>query len=357
MMDGEMRETQPWSNKIYQNLSSKIGIMFSKRDLSDVLAGVYGVAQGRPHAWLRVSGPDAAAFLQGQCTQDLRGVGDRQTVWALWLNTKGRVQGESLVLHEAGGAGDGSDAEGVWWIWSPHTSGETLRARLEDFIIADDVVVEQVGAGGAWTQWTLAGEAAEAWLCGALGAEPPAAGAWAALAGGYVFAGRRGQARVWEWLAPAGVAFSAPGLAELRAEDLARARIAAGVPAIPAEFGPNDLPQEAGLEAVAISFNKGCYLGQEVMARLHAMGQVRRRLLRVAGEGAAPAAGAGLLRAADPKRVGELRAAVDDGRGGWIGLAMVNLLGLDASQPLSLVSEAGGADESRAAVLIDEVAS
>jgi folate-binding Fe-S cluster repair protein YgfZ len=93
------------------------------------------------------------------------------------------------------------------------------------------------------------------------------------------------------------------------------------------------------LETVAVSFTKGCYLGQEVMARLHAMGQVRRRLVRVAGDGPAPSAGASLRHAADDKRAGELRAAVDDGRGGWIGLAMVNLLGLDPARALKLGPE------------------
>lgn len=322
-----MRETQPWSNKIYQNLSLAIGIMFSKRDLLEVFVGVFGVLSARPHAWLRVSGPDAAAFLQGQCTQDLRGLKDGQLAWTLWLSIKGKVLGESLVLREVGDGG-GADAEVVWWIWSPHTDAETLRARLEEFIIADDVTVENAGAGGGWTQRTLAGEVAEAWLQAALGAEPPAAGAWARLDGGYVFAGRRGVPRVWEWLAPTTAGLGVPDLSELRPEALTRARIAAGVPAIPTEFGPSDLPQEAGLEEMAVSFNKGCYLGQEVMARLHAMGQVRRRLLRVAGDGVAPAAGEILTHAAEGKRAGELRAAVDDGRGGWIGLAMINLLGL-----------------------------
>jgi folate-binding protein YgfZ len=150
--------------------------------------------------------------------------------------------------------------------------------------------------------------------------------------------------RVWDWLRPPGgesaaADWAAAGLGELSEDALNRARLATGVPAIPAEFGPADLPQEAGLETVAISFNKGCYLGQEVMARLHSMGQVRRRLVRVSGTGAAPAAGAGLLAGGDGKRIGEIRAAVDDGRGGWLGLAMVNLLGLDATKGPVLEAE------------------
>lgn len=305
--------------------------MLYKNNLKFIFETVSGVLAGVPMAWLRVSGPDAAEFLQGQCTQELRGLVPGRTVWALWLTIKGRVIGESLVLR----------GEDGWWLWSAHTAGEALRARLEEFIIADDVTVEDVGCDG-WEQVTLAGDAGEVWLRMALGGvEPPVEGRCLPLEGGWVFSGRRGQPRTWDWLRPVG---NGPAVeaecAKLRAEELVRARIAAGEPAIPGEFGPGDLPQEAGLEAVAISFTKGCYLGQEVMARLHAMGRVRRRLVRVAGEGPAPAAGATVHHKADDKQAGELRAAVDDGRGGWIGLAMVNLLGLDPAKPLRLGANA-----------------
>lgn len=294
-----------------------------------------GVRKATPEAWLRVSGPDTATFLQGQCTQELRGLKPGQTVWALWLGIKGRVQAESLVLR---GEGD------VWWLWSAHSAGAALAARLEEFIIADDVVVENLGVdGAAWEQVTLAGAAAQAWLVERLGGGSlPVAGEWTALESGFLFPGRRGRESAWEWLRPVGGEPLPAELGELREEDLVRGRIAAGVPAIPGEFGPQDLPQEAGLEAVAISFTKGCYLGQEIMARLHAMGRVRRRLLRVAGEGAAPASGPGLFVPGAPdKSVGELRAAVDDGQGGWIGLAMVNLPGLATATGGELVRADG----------------
>lgn len=302
--------------------------MHSSRDLSFLFAAATGVAHARPNAWLRVSGPDAAAFLQGQCTQDLRHLRSGQTAEALWLNTKGRILGESTILR----------TEQDWWLWSAHTSGDTLRLRLEDFIIADDVTVSAEEAG--WEQVTLAGPAAETWLTEVLaGPQPPAPGAWLPLGAGMLFAGRRNQPGTWEWLRPAtphgdrsSTPEPPPSLGELSATIVHRARLAAGVPAIPGEFGPQDLPQEAGLENIAVSFNKGCYLGQEVMARLHSMGQVRRRLIRVGGDGPAPAVNIELRQ--NEKRAGELRAVADDGRGGWLGLALLNLLGLDPSASL-----------------------
>ena len=288
---------------------------------------IKGLINSNPLAWLRVQGPDAAGFLQGQCTQDLRSLRPGQSAFALWLNPKGRILGESWVLK---------DQTDGWWLWSAHTSGEVLRARLEDFIIADDVTVQPEEK--RWRQTTLAGPAAADWLRGALnGAPAPEPGSWTPLGAGLLFAGRRGLSQTWEWLCPEAVISTAPhppdDIGLLTNEDLRTARIAAGVPAIPEEFGPQDLPQEAGLEAVAISFNKGCYLGQEVMARLHAMGQVRRRLVRIAGAGAAPAAGVELRQ--NEKRVGEIRAVTGSAEGSWMGLAIVNLLGLETAGGLA----------------------
>ncbi|MGH7958664.1 MAG: folate-binding protein, partial [Opitutaceae bacterium] len=73
------------------------------------------------------------------------------------------------------------------------------------------------------------------------------------------------------------------------------------------------------------SYTKGCYLGQEVMARLKSMGQVRRRLWRVHGHSDGwPALPAAVFSAS--RQVGQLRSAVRDGANGWLGLAMVSLM-------------------------------
>jgi folate-binding Fe-S cluster repair protein YgfZ len=98
------------------------------------------------------------------------------------------------------------------------------------------------------------------------------------------------------------------------------------------------LPHEGGLEADALSFTKGCYLGQEVMARLNTMGQVRRRLVRVAiADGTLPILPAPIFLAG--RQVGELRSAAPDGAGGFIGLAMVSLLHVTADAELAFTAE------------------
>ncbi len=275
----------------------------------------------RPAAWLRVTGEDAATFLQGQFTNELRGLSPGGAVYGLWLTLKGKVLADSFVVRGA------EPAE--FWVGSYFSPAAVIRERLEAFIIADDVVVEDVTA--EWAGVTVFGE-------GVAAAMAVDAATAAVERVGAVFRGRRGKEEAVEWVFPvaetAAVRAQIAGGRELEGEEMVRRRISAGVPAVPADLGPGDLPGEGGLEQDAISYTKGCYLGQEVMARLKSMGQVRRRLMRVVGP-----AGPGSLPAAlfaGGRKVGEVRSAVSDGAGGWEGLAMLTLLQVSAGGGLAL---------------------
>jgi folate-binding protein YgfZ len=116
-------------------------------------------------------------------------------------------------------------------------------------------------------------------------------------------------------------------------EALEAERIASALPAVPVDIGPSDLPNEGGLDVDAISYTKGCYLGQEVMARLKNLGQVRRRLMVVAGRGEAPAPHTPLRQG--EKQVGETRSSARVGDG-FVAMAMVSLVNFDRAAPLAL---------------------
>jgi len=283
---------------------------------------------GRPSACLRVTGEDAFSFLQGQFTQELRSAAALPAAYGLWLNQKGKVLADSFVLKEAAD---------LVWIVSFSSSATVIRERLEAYVIADDVVIEDVTA--EWQSVAVGGAEAEGWLAREAGGVPAAGEFIRATGGGLVFRGRREARGSFEWLMPVGSTVR-EGLTTVSTEELERARVAAGIPRVPQDIGPGDLPNEGGLDVGAISYTKGCYLGQEVMARLKAMGTVRRRLVRVRGAGrAAPAVPCALLQG--ERRAGELRSAVADGAGGFVGLAMVTKLGLD---PAALLApEPGGA--------------
>ena len=230
-------------------------------------------------AVVRVTGEDAAAFLQGQCSADLRGVALTD---ALWLNRKGRVLAHTVIAKEA----DGSHL-----LLCPHLGAAELIAVVTANVIADDVVATD--ESDRWQKWVVWGD------------EPK-------LADAKVFATQRYGVVAWDVLTPIGAV--APGelapLAELDAQ-----RVAAGVPAVSADCGANEFPQECGLEAW-VSYTKGCYLGQEVMARIQSMGSLRRILRRVSG----PVSVGQELKSSEGKVVGTVRSVA-----GNVGLALVSV--------------------------------
>jgi tRNA-modifying protein YgfZ len=273
----------------------------------------------RPTAWLRVIGADAESFLQGQFTNDLRALKSARAVYGLWLNVKGKVLADSFVLRGA--------VENEFWIGSYFSLAAVIRERLESYVIADDVTIDDQTL--EWTAMSALGPGSARLL------DLPLSAAH------FAFPGRRERDENIEWVFRMGAdepAWAEPGATRLDADEMARRRISAAIPAVPIDVGPADLPNEAGLEADAISYTKGCYLGQEVMARLKSMGQVRRRLLRVAGSGEIfPALPAPVF--AGPRQIGELRSAVRDNAGGWIGLAMVSLLHVKPDSVLAFAAE------------------
>jgi tRNA-modifying protein YgfZ len=270
----------------------------------------------RPACVLKVSGPDAATFLQGQLTNDLRDIRPRQSVYGLWLDRKGHVIGDSHVVLADGGA--------VFWIVSTSSPSPTIVRHLEDHIIADEVTIEDVT--GSWRGVSLIGAGVEAWCT-------------EEMRPGLSFPGRRTSGENREWIfhdddsGPVSGVLSAARV--LSDEEIERLRIASAIPSVPRDIGPADLPNEGGLDLQAISYSKGCYLGQEVMARLKSRGRVRRVLVRVAGTGAVPELPAALWRAG--RREGELRSAVADGPG-YSGLALVSAA-TAAAGSFSLASE------------------
>lgn len=273
----------------------------------------------QPACWLRITGADALIFLQGQFSSDLRALPAAGAVYGLWLSLKGRVLADSFVTS-------GSVA-GEFWVGSYFSAAAVIRERLESHIIADDVTVEDVTR--EWAGITI------------MGAGVAHAGA-GPTDGTVVFRGRRdgGESAECVYRIAAGEPVWARAWVgrQATAVDMLRFRIAARIPAVPVDVGPADLPNEAGLEKDAISYTKGCYLGQEVMARLKSMGQVRRRLLPVAGLGDVPATLPASLFAGG-RLVGELRSAVAKTSGGWSGLAMLSLLHVTAGTKLGLAAD------------------
>lgn len=278
-----------------------------------------------PSATLRIRGPDSNTFLQGQFTQDLRmPVGG--CAYGLWLSQKGKALAESVVLRVA---------EQEFLVWAPRVTVAALRQRIEDYLIADEVEIFDATAEwpGASVIW---GESAADAVAKVVGTAP-VTGRFVVVAGMVGFRGRFSRGDNFVCLAADALALTdaiaKTGAARSRREALEAERIASALPVVPDDIGPNDLPNEGGLDADAISYTKGCYLGQEVMARLKNLGQVRRRLMVVAGRGEPPVPHTPLRQG--ERQVGEMRssAPVD---GGFVAMAMVSLVNFDRAAPLAL---------------------
>ena len=282
-------------------------------------------------AAFRVGGPDANTYLQGQFTQDLSR--PKGTVcYGLFLNQKGKVVADGHVLRL------GSDE---CWLVSFSLAASKLRERLEAYLIADEV--EIADETSEWVRINIWGDSAGAVVAKVSGAVPASADVWSEGRGLRVFRGRASAGENFEMMVPRAQCegmegeLKALGARAADAETAARERIIGGIPLVPVDLGLNDLPNEGGLEDVAISYTKGCYLGQEVMARLKNLGQVRRRLHIVRGEGERPASGALLFQG--ETKAGEVRSVAGDGDG-YVAMAMLSLVNLREGEGLSLI--AGG---------------
>ncbi len=260
---------------------------------------------------LLVSGPDAAEYLQGQLTNDVEAleVGDGQ--YAALLDRKGHMQADMRVLR--------SGEEEIWIDTEPEAL-VAARRHFEMYSIGREVAVADVSAERAIL--SLIGPRSVE-VAGTAALPPNAcerstvAGVECLIAGTRegidLIAAAEESERLREVLLAAGAVEVTPEAAEIL-------RIEAGVPRFGAEMVTETMPAEAGIVEDAVSFTKGCYIGQETVARLHYKGKPNRHLrgLRLS----APAEPGAVLRLGE-KEVGRLGGVTVSPAFGPIGLAIV----------------------------------
>ena len=218
---------------------------------------------------LRVHGPDAVSFLQGQLSNDMKRLAAERALLAGYHNPQGRVIALLRVLPLAG-----DDLLAIL----PRELVAPVAQRLGKFILRTKVKLTDESA-----QWAIIGHIDSA-------ASAAAESALGALPDGVNRVARRGAAlavciaqRPSRWLLvgplsePALVAASSAGGTEL----WERSAIAAGEPEVYAATSEAFVAQMLNLDALgAIAFDKGCYTGQEIIARAHYRGRVKRRMQR-----------------------------------------------------------------------------
>jgi folate-binding protein YgfZ len=268
--------------------------------LSNALAAARSGAAVGPvleRGLLRLTGKDRQDFLHRMCTQRVNGLQPGAAVHAAFLNVKGHVLAEGRVALREGDA-----------LVEVHpVDAAPLREHLLAYVIMDEVEVEDVSAAFR--------------IVPVLGPE----GALLArerLAGRSAWQNTRRGVPALDVLAPPGDAeefraeLGAAGAAELSEADLEALRVEAGLPRSGAEVDRSRLPMEAALVASAISFDKGCYLGQEVVLRGTFRGQMQKGLVQLS---LPPGVGPGAVLRSGEQEVGVVTSAAETPEG-WLGL-------------------------------------
>ena len=312
--------------------------------------------------WLRVTGEDRVRWLNGMTTNSVQALQPGEGCYTFFLNAQGRIQADAMVwmqddaiLLESGTAG-------------------ALATMLDRFIIMDDVELEVLGLSNAEKQMphdrragdritraglSLAGPEASV-LLRALGLTAPGelgmeTNSWQSQPVDILHA-YSPLVPVFElWSDPATIgllaeSLRATGAAEATPEALEQFRILSGTPLFGTDIRDRDLPQETapiGTQSRALHFAKGCYLGQEIVERIHSRGNVHRTFTGFVLTGELPAAGTVLTLAGSPeKTVGEITSVARVGDRmlalGYVRRDALALAG-QATTPAQLVYQNGSA--------------
>src|SRR5690606_4206164 len=246
-----------------------------------------------PRDVLRVAGPEAVDYLQGQLSQDVAGLAAGASAWSFLLQPTGKVDAWLRVTRT------GDDA---FVLDVDAGYGEAVVARLRRFLLRTKAEVDML----PWRAVALRGPGADRvdGLAGLVVAP------WPGVAGVDVL----GE----DAAVPAGVE-------RATAADLASLRVRAGIPAMGAELSEATIPAEAGRHVVdaSVSFTKGCYTGQELVARIDSRGGNVPRRVRglVLPDTAGVAPGAAVV--VDGDEVGRVTSVAPAPGGGAVALALV----------------------------------
>lgn len=253
-------------------------------------AGKFALLEDR--GVVAVTGEDAGAFLDNLITNDLELLDKQGAIFAGLLSPQGKILFDFLVVKHGAG----------YLIDVPREQTEALIKRLSMYKLRSKVALADGSADyRAFAFWGVGGPDA-------------------LPAGSIVFDDPRSAALGKRGLLAAGIDWTAAGPGWDGAEAFHTHRIAAGVPEIGKDYLPGEaFAHEALFDQInGVSFTKGCYVGQEIVARMEHRGTARKRFVRVTGEAALPPRGTPVL--ADDVPIGEMGSSA-----GSAGLALLRL--------------------------------
>ncbi|HUC07005.1 MAG TPA: folate-binding protein [Solirubrobacterales bacterium] len=240
-----------------------------------------GVLDRSDRGKLLLKGSEAAEYLQGQLTNDIEALESGDGCYAALLDRKGHMQADMRVLDLSavpfqGISGEGNS--GAIWVDTEPEAVEAARRHLDMYKIGREVTLADVSE--QYSILSLIGprsvELASSPALPEHASEPVSIEGVECLAVGTalgidLIAPAADGERLRAALAAAGAPEVDPAAAEI-------VRIEAGTPRFGSEMDAATMPAEAGIVATAVNFEKGCYIGQETVARLHYKGKPNRHL-------------------------------------------------------------------------------
>jgi folate-binding protein YgfZ len=260
-------------------------------------------------------GEDNARLLHAMSSNHVQGLGDGEGCYAFFLNAQGRIQADAYLLRV--GADILIDTE-------PATK-QTLFEHLDKFIIADDVTLESLNDSHG--EIGIVGP--KALQCGL--PLPEKAPGILAHEGGYVVRLSDSELR---WIHPKG---TTPSLALEEADEDAweTVRLERAMPRYGVEILDKHLVQETR-QMHGVHFSKGCYLGQEIVERVRARGQVHKGLSAILVESEVPPTAGDEIVSEGAKVGNMLSARWSPGEGAVVGFAMLSMDALSGSVPMQV---------------------
>jgi tRNA-modifying protein YgfZ len=295
--------------------------------IKDYAAIREGAALGSlaPRGLIGLAGGDRASYLQGLLTNDIQALQPGSGCYAAWLTAQGRMmtdmhvlQGDTLLLLDV-----------------PRDLSDAVLERLDQFLFGEDVQLQQLtgSLGAVWVHGPLAARVLTE-VTGARDLEnwEPYHHERLMFSDQPVVVARIDQLGVpgfCTYVDPARhgalvAALERAGAVAVSREAIEAARIETGYPLFGVDMTDDTIPLEAGIESRAISFTKGCYVGQEIVIRvLHrGGGRVARKLVGLRLTGSAPLRGAKLF--SGEREVGVVTSAADSPALGAIALGYVH---------------------------------
>jgi folate-binding protein YgfZ len=292
------------------------------------LRGKCGVYDLGFRAKISLTGGDRVRWLNGMVTNNIRDLSVGQGVYAFLLSPQGHILGDMYAYNRAESITVDTDCG----------QAEKILATFDHYIIMDDVEVanlsEQVTALGIGGPKTLDVLAAAGFQLPEMPALQVKSATWQGAECTLVRGEDAERVSYEIWITPDNVrklwdALRAAGAAPVGSEALELQRIVSGVPRYGVDIRERDLPQETE-QARALNFNKGCYVGQEIVERIRSRGAVHRKFTGFMVEGAVQIAAATRIIAGE-KEVGEITSA-----------ASLQLAGYDKTVALGYIRREAG---------------